>query len=148
MLDNLIKAIDMNLMNLIGSAASVIGVLLTFYVMLSLRKIRNEYIFKGRIPKLRKNLQGHTSKLSQMLKNYNESIYEIEHEIALALVDIKSINSKVGGSVKKSTKSLIKDINNYQTNKDKDEKSVRDLYVKCNMLLLEINNLSEDINWS
>ncbi|HEY9160953.1 MAG TPA: hypothetical protein VIS94_07705 [Desulfomonilia bacterium] len=117
--------------------------------MLSLRKIRNEYIFKGRIPTLKKKLQGHSSKLSHLLKNYDDSVFEIDQELALALVDIKSIKSKVGGGgVKNSASSLIKEINKYQSNRKKNEQIVRNIYVKCNVLLLEIENLSEDINWS
>jgi len=94
-------------------------------------------------------LKGHTSKLSKLLQNYNDSIGEIDNEIALTLVDIKSIKIKVSGGVNNSAKLLIKDINKYQANKNsKTEESVRGIYVKCNMLLLEIENLSDDINWS
>lgn len=146
MLEKFISKIDLNS---IGSVVSIIGLILTIYVLISLKKLRNEFAFKGRIPRLQKRLQKHTSMLSTLLQNYENSVQDIDQEIGLAMVDIKSIQKKVTGDVKKSTNALIKEIKNYQSKKEnKTEDDVRNIYVKCNTLILEIQNLREDLSWS
>jgi hypothetical protein len=63
MMDWLVKTIGQITFSDVGSIASLISLGMTFYVLYTVRKIKNFYVFKARVPELTGQLEGHASKL-------------------------------------------------------------------------------------
>lgn len=133
----------------ISGVASIIGLFLTIYVFLSVKKIENEFLFRVRLPSLQKKIQQHASNLSTLLQNYPESKNEIIEELSIAKVNINSLHKKSTGSVRNSLKKLETKIEEIRKNKlpDDSKHELREIYLELNMVIEEITNLREDDKW-
>lgn len=56
----LFKALRSETFAIAGTISSIISLILTFYVFLDVRQIRNYYLFSARVPELIKKLHLHT----------------------------------------------------------------------------------------
>jgi hypothetical protein len=87
---------------------SVIGFCFTIYVLLTIRKIQNYYVFKARVPDLLKKISKHTSQLSQLHNEFEHSKPQILLEIGQTEVALKSLDKKVNRTIKNSIKLIWK----------------------------------------
>lgn len=124
---------------------SVIGFCFTIYVLLTIRKIKNFYVFKARVPDLLKKVTKQASQLSQFHNNFEDSKPQILLVIGQVEVTLKSLNKKVDRQVKNSIKEVSKHISGYKTNRDKSR--LWDIYVSLQKVNQEIVNLQEDRSW-
>jgi len=124
---------------------SVIGFCFTIYVLLTIRKIKNFYVFKARVPDLLKKVSKHASQLSQFHNNFEDSKPLILLEIGQVEVILKSLNKKVNRQVKSSIKEVNKHISGYKIYRDKSR--LWDIYVSLQKVNQEVVNLQEDRNW-
>ncbi|MDI6792939.1 MAG: hypothetical protein QME81_08755 [bacterium] len=146
-----VTALFPTMMNLsdVGSIASIVGLILTLVVFISLRRIRSEFLFKVRVPELQESLKAHASKVFEYHRDYETSKKdEINKELAIAEVNLKSLARKTLGELKTSTKKLQKQIEEFRRNgkvRSKDE--LYEIYIEMIKLSEEITNFRRDDQW-
>lgn len=124
---------------------SVIGFCFTIYVLVTIRKIKNFYVFKARVPDLLKKSTELASHLSQFHSDFENSKQQILYEIGQVEVILKSLNKKVNRQVKSSIKEVNKHIVDYKNYRDKSR--LWDIYVSLQKVNQEVINLQEDRSW-
>ncbi|MCL4705750.1 hypothetical protein KJ068_11345 [bacterium] len=124
---------------------SLISFLLTVSVFLTLRKIRRNYVFKGRVPKLAEDLKKHSSKIIECLNNFDGFLPEIQEELARAKVTTKYLIKNTDGSLRDAIQQLDSKINTYET--DTGESELRKIYLEMVSVNTEILNTFEDKTW-
>lgn len=130
----------------IGSAASILGFLLTIIIFLTLRSIRRFYVFTARMPELLKKLINHASKIAEYQKEFSNSQQEIELELAKTEVVLNSLKKKVSRQTKSAVNSMLKTVNTYN-NSSNDSDSLWAVYVEIQKLITEIHELQSDLKW-
>ncbi len=129
----------------IADVLEVVGFVLTIYVLITIKKIKNYYVFKARVPDLLKKMSKHASQLSQYHKDFENSKPEILLEIGQAEVILNSLSKKVGKQVNSSIKEVTKQILYYKTYQEKSR--AWDIYISLQKVHQEIINLQEDRKW-
>ncbi|MEX0740987.1 MAG: hypothetical protein WD071_16765 [Pseudohongiella sp.] len=132
----------------IGGLASITGLGFTIYVFLGVRKIKQEFLFRARLPSLLKKIQNHASTISSELTNLPDSSHAIIEELAIAQVNIRSLENKSSGTMRLSLKKLRLIIEEIRENQSIDKNSIRAVYLEMNMVIQEISNIREDDKWS
>jgi len=92
----------------IGTIASVIGVLISAYVLVELKIIKRKFLFKARIPDLIKSLKNHTKEMSQRLNDFDGSKRDLETDLTRCGATLKNLKSKVDRNTRQTTNQLIK----------------------------------------
>ena len=129
----------------IGSYASVISLLLTAYIALSLRKIKNTYIFRVRAPQFSKGLTEHASILIELGNDFDSSKQEIGVELAKADVKLRYVEGRMRGESRKAVKELRNLIREYNLDpSDKDKFYL--VYRGLHGVVEEVKELQEDLN--
>lgn len=132
----------------VGSITSILAFFITLIILFNIRRIKNFYIFKIRIPELSKKLKIIVSNISDFSNDYESSVYSIDVEVAKCEVFLKSLKRKLPHSTKKSAKDLIKKLNDYQsTPNKKTEDNLRSIYVSVLKIIEEIKTIEEDYKW-
>ena len=130
----------------IGSLASILGFVLTIFILLALRSIRRSYRFTARVPELIAKLINHAGEIAVYQKEFSYSHQEIQLELAKIEVALKSLKKKVGRNTKSSINKLLKNVENYSNNSN-DPKNLREIYVEMHKLISEIQELQSDLKW-
>lgn len=132
----------------IGSIASILSFIIALIIFYNVKKIKNFYIFKVRVPDLNKKFENVVSNISNFLNDYENATNSIDEETAKCEVVLKSLKKKLPRSLKKSIKNVIERLNNYQNKSDqKTEDNLRDIYLSVLKILEEIKYIQEDIKW-
>jgi len=92
-------------------------------------------------------MQGHASAISGELANFPKTRNAIIEELAIAQVNIQSLENKSFGSMRSSLKRLRLDIENLRKTQNIEKDSIRSVYLGMNMVIQEITNLREDDKW-
>lgn len=130
----------------IGSFYSLVSLLLTIFIFLSIRKIKNFYFCKVRLPQLIKKVKSNTSKISDFLNNFKESKDNIRLELGKLEANLKSLSKKINKPIKLYIKKDLKRIRNLSKNNLTPE-ITWEIYREVSKTLEEINNYFEDIKW-
>ncbi len=141
MIDWLLK----NMTN-IANLASILGFVLTVFVLLSLRRIRKHYSSKVRIPVLMKTLRKATSSLIEYMNDYENSTEDILLKLGTIEVTIRAIRRRISGDSKKLVKratTMLKGINR----KEMSRESVSAVYAQLSKVVESIKQDIEDRNW-
>ena len=131
----------------IGSFASIAGLVVTIYIFFGVRKIKQEFLFRVRLPGLLKKIQNHASAISGELSTFPDSKNAILEELAIAQVNIKSLESKSFGTMRSSLKKLRLNIEQLRGKREIEKDSIREIYLEMNMMIQEISNIREDDKW-
>jgi len=132
----------------IGSIASILSFIIALIIFFNVKKIKNFYIFKVRVPDLNKKFENVVSNISNFLNDYENTTNSIDEETAKCEVVLKSLKKKLPRSLKKSIKNVIERLNNYQNRPyQKTEGNLREIYVNALKILEEIKYIQEDIKW-
>jgi hypothetical protein len=131
----------------LGGVASIIGLGLTIYVFFGVKKIKQEFLLRARLPSLLKKIQAHASTISSELPNLPNSTHTIIEELAIAQVNLQSLETKSSGSMRSSLKKLRLNIEGLRKGRKIDKESVRAVYLEMNMVIQEISNMREDDKW-
>lgn len=121
---------------------SVIGFCLTVYLLFTIRKIKNYYVFKVRVPDLLKVMAKQASTLAQLHQAFDESKLAILLEIGKAEVTLRSLSPKVDRSIRASINEGIWNMDHYPPFPTKTR--VWDIYVGMQKVSQQIINLQED----
>lgn len=60
-------------LDLVGNLSSILGLGITVWILLKVRKIQRGYLLRARLPVLRRRLGRHRSNLASLLDDYPES---------------------------------------------------------------------------
>lgn len=130
----------------IGSWASIIGLVLTIFVLLNIRSIKQFYLFSARVPELLEKLTKHAASISTHQKNYPTTHQELTLELAGVEMVLNSLYDKVNRKTKKSVKKTIDSIILPKTGQaSKDE--IWSIYIQIHKLITEVEELQSDLKW-
>jgi hypothetical protein len=130
----------------IGSVASVLGVFISIYLLWALKRIKNHFLLKVRIPELIDSLSDYANNLSNALQKHDQKIKEIEEILNKCEPVLKNLHLKVSGLAKRETKTLLKKMKKRKKPVNKD--AAYDLYDNIQALIQTLKELKKDINWS
>lgn len=133
-------------LSVIGDVVSIISLLLTIFVYYNVRKLREHYMFRARAPEIIRRLLAHSSNLANYLNTFMESLPQIDLELRLAEVQLRSLGKKLRGQPKKSVRQLLKSIKAYDINEQGDEE-LRRVYVELMKVIEEVKEHRKDLDW-
>jgi hypothetical protein len=131
----------------VGTAASLLSLLLTLWVLRSIYTLRSHFLFTARLPQLLEDLQQNTSGLSQGLAQPEEWSDIVDIEMVRCDANLKNLVPKVKGQTRTSIVQIHDEIAKYLSG-DRTKVAARTIYTKLNGLLQELHNLHEDTKWS
>lgn len=79
----------------IGSISSIIGIIVTFFLFLEARKIRNSFLRRARLPEVIKDLTETNRKISKHLKEWGDESREGIHQLLIARELIENLKPKL-----------------------------------------------------
>ncbi len=130
----------------IGSLSSILGFIVSVFVLYNLRVIVRSYMFKARVPALQKKLSTHTSHLIRYLNDFDGSIQSIKEELAKSQIVLNSLRRKLKRPAKGSVKQALKLIDTYKKD-HKNENKLRIVYIEMLKVVEEIKDLKADLKW-
>jgi hypothetical protein len=122
---------------------AIISALISIYLLITIRRIKNNYLFKIRVPQLVDELTTHASNLANYMSDFMNSIDQIKLELGRAEVKLGVLKGKVPRNTKRSIERVVWRINSYKAD-DRKEGRLYDTYVEMQKLIEEINNIYED----
>ena len=136
-------------MTIIGTIASILGLIISGFVYLSVKKIRRFYLLNARVPELLENLSEHASKLSDCLNSYSGRTNKIEMIIVDIEVSLNALRKKVQKNIKGQIDELMSLIKRIWENNDLDEqkKKLEKIHVNIYRIRKELQSLLEDSRW-
>ncbi|GEM_PF-1848036 len=142
------KDLSNNTFSYIGSIASIIGFLISAWVLFKIRIIESHFLFKVRFPTLKRQVGKHSATISRHLNSFPDSANEIEIELKKCQADLKNLKSKLNGSSKTSVKEILKNINKLPSPLNEYSKqSIREVHLSLVLLEQDLDNLKEDLQW-
>ena len=140
----------MDILSIAGNIASLVGVVISCYVVWDLQKIKKQFIFKARIPDLIKALEEHVKQLSASINT--DDIRAIEQIISITNPVLDNLSKKVHSDIRKNINILIEEIQAYDSMSNKELKSGKDKAYKIHNSMLSIvealKQQHEDSKWS
>lgn len=129
-----------------GDVASIIGLLLTFFIYFNLRSIKRFYVFRARVPELLERLIDQSSKIASYQQDFSNSLQGIDVEVAQVEITLKSLKQKLNGSVRASVVRVLKQLERYE-NQTKTSDNLWHLYIDLQKLIAEVHELQSDLKW-
>jgi len=130
------------------SLSSILGLLITFWILLNLNEIRKDFLFRARIPQLIRKLKEHSSRLNKHLQDFDGSIPMINLELGKCRANLRSLRSKLPRNSKRSVKKLEKQIQkNTPAKAESSKDTIREIYTDLNSVIEDMKNLEQDKKW-
>lgn len=135
----------------IGSWSSILGLLVSVYVLWEVRQIRRQFLLRLRIGDLLQALQNQAAEMSTSLNDFEESHHEVGVIFAHCESTLQNLQSKLSGDEKRQIRNLIKSLRSYhrlgflrkKRNLDYDE--AWRAYTALQGIIESIRHLREDI---
>lgn len=136
----------------VANFASLVGLVISIFVLINVRNIREDFISAIRTPQLADELTKSSSKLSKLIAEFDGSKDMIEEEIAICLAKVKNLRQKLHGANYKTcvttVDELIVMLNKYVGFPgERNKENARKIYTKLITLNEEVKNLIEDQKW-
>lgn len=125
-----------------GAWASIIGMLITIYVLKSITTIKRHYQAKARMPQLVEDISEGASALAKLHGSYESSQPDIALQLAKLKPVIKALRRKVDANTWRLAKSVIRSMN---TNPSRD--TLWHLYLQIQELLVQLREGQRDRSW-
>ncbi len=91
----------------IGNWCSILGLVITLYVLYNLRKIRKHYEYRARTPEIVSQLDDFSKDLNSYLDNISDNKNEIILTVKKLEYTLKSLRRKTNGEIIKNIDSLL-----------------------------------------
>lgn len=140
-------------LNKIGSISSILGLVVTVFLFIEARKIRNSFLRRARLPEINKELNKVTSNVSSHLKNWDADktpALEAFSNVKALLENIKpklptEEKRKVGAYLDRlqPKKYLIIKTSISELN----EEAAWELYTELSGLVISLQQLAKDSKW-
>ena len=92
-------------LNKIGSISSILGLIVTIFIFVEARKIRNSFLRRARLPEINKELAKATSNVSDQLKNWGED----KTPALEAFSNVKALLENIKPKLPSEEKNKVKD---------------------------------------
>lgn len=132
------------LLGVVADLSSLIALATTAAVWWNVRRIREFYRFRARIPEVVEQLNKSASNVSRYLSDFDASEQSIELEFAEATVFVRSLAKKSSGEPRSAAKRLAKRLERRGVFTARD---ARELYVDIRTLLLTFREVEKDYKW-
>src|SRR6266850_6508322 len=130
--------------SIIGTITSIISLAVSIWVLSELRDIRNVSKLRVRGPGIIKELGQCASNLSGLLDEFEDTLPQINDEIATATAKLKYLRKSLPSDTKASVKRLLKSIEKCEITLDNKD-AIRRIYVEMNQVLEEVKDHQKDI---
>jgi len=130
----------------VGNLLSIVSFVLTIFVLLNVRKLRNVYKLKARGPSLIKDLSKSASNISSLLNEYNDFLPQLAEELGKVAVKLRSMKRKLSGGPKRSVKHVLTYIDQCEVNAQNEEQ-VRRTYIEIIKVIEELKDHQKDLDW-
>jgi len=163
---NFLKSLNTNdIFISISYLSSIFSLIITILVYRNLSKIRKQYMFTARIPEINQKLSKIASSISERLDMFDGFTPTIEKLLVEAEINLKSMNRKSSGSLKKYSDFLIADINRIGkhrsffdkvtfnvfrksiNDKNSQKKILEDIHISLHKVVSQCNENIEDSKW-
>jgi len=129
-----------------GDIASIIGAIISGYVLWDLRRLERRYFLKARIPEIFQELDGITDEISEDLKNYQTNRREVETNFSRCESIIRDLCRKLYGEPKKQANKLLDTISHRVKPLSKDK--AYELHDQIMAFKESLKNYEKDMRWS
>lgn len=140
-------------LNKIGSISSMIGLIVTIFLFMEARKIRNSFLRRARLPEINRELAKVTSKVSDQLKNW-----DADKTPALeAFSNVKALLENIKPKLPSEERNKVADyLNRLQPKKyliiktsisELGEDAAWELYTELSGLVTSLQQLVKDSKW-
>jgi hypothetical protein len=130
----------------VGNLLSIVSFVLTIFVLLNVRKLRNAYKLKVRGPLLIKDLSKLASNISSLRNEYNEFLPQLAEELGRVGVKLRAMKRKLSGDPKRSVKHVLACIDQCEVNAQNEEQ-IRRTYVEIIKVIEELKDHQKDLDW-
>lgn len=134
-------------LGVVGSLASIAGLILSVFVLSSVRKLRREMLFRGRLPELKRQLARHASRINAFMKAYGENIDEIEREISACRACLRSLAGKTNSPLQVDILDLIARIDRARPLNAESAREIWVLHLELIELASLLKNIYDDMKW-
>jgi hypothetical protein len=131
------------IINWIGSFASIISLFLTLWVLWEIRKLTQFHVFVNRAPQLLVVIQKCEKDLSKLLVDFDNSHRNIKIKLGGLRGDLSSLQIMVDKSIRPSILSVIELIEQYNRNQPPDRERLADIQAGLRGVLREVENAVE-----
>ena len=128
----------------IGTIASIIGLLLSAYVFITARRINQFIFYNRRLPQLQRKIDVHASSISKYLNDFDSTKDSIRDEMIRCSANLKALRKRTPRQQKKIIDSLFSLISDSTDNNKLNKESARQVYLKLQYLIEDIQNLQKD----
>ncbi len=136
----------MIILTIAGSIASIIGLAVSLYVLIELKKIKKHYLVRVRLPEQIRELEQLTNAISKNLMDYEINLNKINLDIKKLEPILTNILSKIPARLRKKTKNMIKSLEKSQKNLTKVK--VREIYEESLVFICSLKEFNKDLPWS
>jgi len=140
-------------LNKIGSISSILGLIVTIFLFVEARKIRNSFLRRARLPEVNKELAKATSNVSDQLKNWSKD----KTPALEAFSNVKALLENIKPKLPSEEKNKVNDyLSRLQPKKylfvntslsELGEDSAWELYTELSGLVTSLQQLAKDSKW-
>lgn len=130
----------------IASIVSIIGFIVTCFLLVEARKIRNSFMRKARIPEIVNDLDRISGDLIANLKQYNNESRSAHEKIQKATALLESILPKIPDSQKEKVQSFIDGTNEAISN-TLNEDSSWNVSTELSGVVTYLQQIAKDTRW-
>ena len=130
-----------------SNLSSILGFLLTIYIVYTIRNVKNLYKFKARIPKLLKRLDDIKSDIANAFNDFDNSHEDIQILFGKVEVVLKSIKKKLHKTDRNEVKKCIDKIKKIDNVGEESYDEAFEVYVQLNKTLEVVEDLNEEYKW-
>tara|TARA_R110001583_G_scaffold195126_1_gene369548 strand:- start:1642 stop:2088 length:447 start_codon:yes stop_codon:yes gene_type:complete len=139
--------------NKLGSISSIAGLIVTIFLFLEARKIRNSFLRKARLPEVTKELVKVTSEIAESLKKWDTDKTPALETFSKVKALLENIRPKLPSDEKRKVENYL---NRLQQKKyfiikisisELNEDSAWELYTELSGLVTSLQQLAKDSKW-
>lgn len=135
-------------LEVVGNLSSIVGLGITFWILLKVRKIQRSYLLRARLPALGRKLGRHRSSLAGLLDGYPESAREVQTELKKCRATLRSLRPMLGAALRADLSRIERRIAQIcGLSETERENLIWELYGDVGGLEEDVRNLMEDIKW-
>ena len=127
----------------IGSIASIISLVLTFWIFWQIRNLKKFYIFVNLGSQLLATIQKQEKALSKLMRNFDNLHPSIKLELGSLRGNLSSLKVVVDKSMKDSIQRVILLVEQYNVNQQPNRERVEDIQAELRRVLREVESAVE-----
>lgn len=111
--NQLVEFLNQAIFNAIDNFSSLVGLIISVFVLIKIKKIESNYNVRIRIPSLIAKVENHASTLIKLMDDYPDQVNDIKLELAATGADLESLAQKVDRPTKKGVRAIIQRISRF-----------------------------------